>query len=60
MNLYKVEFTTRDALDGTPTDRTYSTAADTLEEVQNRIMNIYGTDYTINTFSVKVMEEARA
>ena len=58
MNLYKVEFTTRDAADGTPTDRTYSTAADTLEEVQNRIMNIYGTDYTINTFCVKVMQEA--
>ena len=58
MNLYKVEFTTRDALDGTPTDRTYSTAADTFEEVQNRIMNIYGTDYTINTFCVKAMREA--
>jgi hypothetical protein len=57
MNLYKVEFTTRDALDGTPTDRTYSTAADTLQEVQDRIMNRFGTDYTINTFSVKVMNE---
>ena len=57
MNQYRVEFTTRDAETGDPTNRTYSTAADTLEEVQDRIMKKFGTDYTINTFSVKVMEE---
>jgi hypothetical protein len=56
MDLYKVDFTTRDAIDGTPTNRTYYAGANTLAEVQSHIMNRYGTDYTIKTYTVKVME----
>ena len=57
MNLYNVEITQRDAETGTPSSKTFTTQANTFDEVQAKIMKIYGTDYTVETYSCRVLAE---
>jgi len=57
MNLYNVEITLRDAVTGDPTAHTFTTQANTFDDVQAKIRKIYGTDYTVETYSCKVLAE---
>ena len=57
MNLYNVEITQRDADTGTPSNHTFTTHANTFDDVQSKIMKIYGTDYTVETYSCVVLAE---
>lgn len=57
MNLYNVEFTQRDAETGTPSSHTFITHANTFGDVERKIRKCYGTDYTVETYSCKVLAE---
>lgn len=57
MNLYNVEITQRDAETGTPSSKTFITHANTFGDVERKMRKCYGTDYTVETYSCRVLAE---
>ena len=57
MNLYTVEFTQRDAETGSLSNKTFITHANTFDEVERKMRKCYGTDYTVEMYSCKVLAE---
>ena len=57
MNLYTVEFIQRDAETGSLSNKTFITHANTFDEVERKMRKCYGTDYTVEMYSCRVLAE---